>query len=177
MRIAVSVAHDAVNPGATNEEITEYQASMDISTRLVNILSINGHEVHLVACGSLTRKIAEINAINADIGIEIHLNAYNTQTIGCETLHANSPHGKLLAKLIQKTFVGNGYKDRGDKVGYYRGDPERGLVAILKETNCPFVISEPLFMDSKHDFESYNPLFIAMVIADGIEVYDNTVVV
>lgn len=90
-----------------------------------------------------------INALNPDVILSLHFNAFNGSATGSETLHYyRSRNGLRLAKLIQDGVVkALGLADRGCKGlrSGYRGS------ALVKRTRAVAVILEPFFGDNPND--------------------------
>jgi N-acetylmuramoyl-L-alanine amidase len=184
MRVAISAGHHPEAPGAAKNQLTEYHETAIIAGMLVNALGHVGIKAYLIGTGPLQKKVAEINAGRFDSGVEIHLNGGGGD--GCETLFCpGSVIGRSFATGIQSALVARmPAKDRGVKDGWYRMD-RPGVVDypgdvdgdekhdyILAETNCPFVIVEPFFIDGtdggRHSANLSSYRTIAAAIAEGI---------
>jgi N-acetylmuramoyl-L-alanine amidase len=171
MKIAISAGHTPVDPGATTGINSEYGLTSEIVGRCVNLLSQRGYEVWLIGADSNAKQIEKINQLDADCGLELHFNSCSDPDVqGCETLYSGSQKGKSLAELIQKRLV-SALKtaDRGVKIGYYRQDRSQPVIPMLRLTNCPFVIPEPLFLSAAGDFSKLNTELVAKALCQGIE--------
>ena len=154
MKIAISVGHNPTAPGAAFENYTEYSEVILIASFLVQNLQREGHLAYIIGTGGLKHKVSQINDIEPDIAVEIHLNAANTYAHGCETLYCpGSKIGKQLAQNVQTELnkVTNN-RDRGVKEGWYHmikpPNPKAQKDYFLAETCCPAIIIEPFFIDN-----------------------------
>jgi N-acetylmuramoyl-L-alanine amidase len=174
MKIAISSGHLPNGQGAAIGRISEYGATSEVVGKTISILSKYGHEVWDIGSASNTEQVRRINALSPDIGLEIHLNSVSDPSVnGTEVLHSNSVKGISLAKCIQESLVDTlKTKDRGTRVGHYRGDPKYGLCEMIKNTVCPFVIVEPLFLSNIEDLSRLDCSLIAAGISLGIKEYD-----
>jgi len=158
--IAVSAGHYPAARGATFGAEIEYEHAVLWAGSLTAALRALGQPVFQVPTGTLTSKIAAINAAAPTCAIEIHFNADGAHKgRGCETLYApNSLKGIRLATDVQDAVARVCPPGRGCKPGWYRADVpgrvdyagdvdgDEKVVAILLKTNCPTVIVEPLFI-------------------------------
>lgn len=148
-RIVLVVGHSFKSQGAVNEKlgITEYEYCMNLALELFK--HEEDEEVDLILKArnkSYESLIHEINTLNADLVIELHLNAYNKKVQGTEVLYAKtSGKSKEIAKIFQEELVKN------------LKLPNRGIKGILKKdrggyllygTIAPCIILEPFFLDS-----------------------------
>ena len=171
MKIAISAGHTPIDPGATSGINSEYGLTSEIVGRCVNLLSKSGHEIWLIGADSNEKQIEKINSLGVDCGLELHFNSCSDPGIqGCETLYSGSQPGKSLAELIQKRLV-SALKtaDRGVKIGYFRQDKSQPVIPMLRLTNCPFVIPEPLFLSAAGDFSKLNTELVAQALCQGID--------
>lgn len=178
MKGALSIGHHADQPG----KLLEFSECAAIAGLISKFMRPTGHSLYMIGSGPLEKKIAEVNAGDFDFGLEIHLNAGGGS--GCETLYCpGSAKGKLLAMSVQSALVNSlEYRDRGVKEGWYRMDRpghvdypgdvdgDENLDAILKMTNCPFIIPEPFFLDDPKgvDTSVANYERIALAVALGL---------
>jgi len=94
----------------------------------------------------------EINNLNPDLIISLHLNAVSNKTVqGCEVLSSGSKESMKFAKIIQplinEVFENN---DRGVKI---RNKSNQRGYWILNKTNAPCVILEPYFVSNDSETE------------------------
>lgn len=100
--------------------------------------------------GSYGKLPDEINDLDVDIIIEVHLNAVdNTAVDGTECLYYHtSTKGKMVASIIQKHLLASmKLKDRGLKA--IQND-DRGA-NLLRKTKAPAVITEGCFITAMKD--------------------------
>jgi hypothetical protein len=144
--IFVSAGHYPRVPGVWWRGIREHDECVPWMGALARLLPNSV----IVPTGPLQDKIAWVNARARfeDIVVEVHLNAAPSgQPRGSETLHfPGSIRGKHLAELIQSRLAYAFSPNRGAKPGYVQGDPDRGILALLKRTRCTSVIVEPEFI-------------------------------
>lgn len=160
--VALSVAHYPRRPGAGHNGVYEHEVSKLWTDDLQEILEGMGFSVFRAPIGGLTKKVANINAINCKFAIEIHFNACGgCGASGSETLHCpGSRRGKEAAELIQDGLhraMEN--RNRGVKEGWYRMDKPKVVDYygdkdgdetpdyFLAKTRCVAVIVEPEFME------------------------------
>lgn len=170
MKICLSPGHTPDAPGASRGTITEYGLSSAIIGDLVFRLDQAGHKAYLIGADSNARQVEKINAINPSIGLELHFNSFSTPEMhGTETLYSGSDKGGALAFNVNYSIVeALGTKDRGIKIGYYRQDKTKPIIEIIRNTRCPFIVVEPLFLSNDDDFSKIDIQLISMAIFDGI---------
>ena len=175
MKIAISAGHYPEKPGAAilDGTVSEYGETAAIVGQCVKHFTRAGHKCYLIGTGLLGDKVGEINDLNVDAAVEIHLNAANKKVQGCETLfYPGSSSGRALAESVQRYLadaVGN--QNRGAKEGFYRMDPSRGPDYFLEATNCTSIIVEPYFIDAEHGLraDNWTSEKIALAILNGVE--------
>lgn len=171
--IAISAGHTPKNPGARRGNISEYSETTAIVGRCCQILSRKGHYPFLIGAGNNLEQIEQINKRNPVCGFELHFNSFISDDMhGTETLHAGSTKGIRLAQHIQNNLLDRlGTKDRGIKKGHYEGDFRKPIIQMLRMTNCPFVVPEPLFLSNNEDFTRLDHEAISIALCDGVEMY------
>lgn len=174
MRVALSAGHHPAAPGACTGVLSEYGLTSEIIGRLVNLLSKRGHDVWLIGSDTNARQVTRINELGCDCGLELHFNSFSDSDMkGTETLHAGSKNGIVLANCIQQSLVDAlQTKDRGIKVGHFRGDDKNRVIEIIRETRCPFVVPEPLFLSNPADLSKLDTALIAGALLKGLENYE-----
>lgn len=141
-----------------------------IKEEVIRILRDRGHTVYdCTAEGespsdNLYQIVKKCNAHDVDIDASIHLNCYNGQGHGTETLiYSSKSKAKKQAKKITKNIAKLGYTNRGVKI--------RSDLFVLHRTNAPALLVETFFCDNKGDCSKYKEVTykgIAKAIADGI---------
>ena len=170
MKIAIIPGHEPIAHGAARGVVSEYGLTCAICGDLVFRLQKAGHQAWLIGAHTNAEQIKDINKRKTDCGLELHFNSHSDPNVcGTEVLHAGSVKGEILARNIQWALVDRlKTKDRGVKTGYYRGDPGRGVIPILRKTDCPFVVPEPLFLSNETDFSRIDIQAISIALFDGI---------
>lgn len=161
--ILISAGHHPLARGACYDGFCEYDEALKWRDEIISIL---GDQAVAVPTGTLPQKVKWINALDANIAIEIHFNSaiINGTHVGrgCETLYyPGSKKGKDLARTIQHAIAPIHFPDRGIKEGWYRMD-KPGIVDydgdvegdekpdyFLRKTNCTAIIIEPEFIHYK----------------------------
>ncbi|MFW6015983.1 MAG: N-acetylmuramoyl-L-alanine amidase [bacterium] len=146
-RVLIIPGHSLDKPGAYNKklDIYEHDVVMEIATEMLKKEKNKSLSLILTSRNSYSKLPNELNHLNPDFIISLHLNAFNGEAQGIETLYyKNSDKSKLLSQIIQKDLLELGYDDRGVK-GITEND--RGG-HLLFNTKTPCVIIEPFFIDS-----------------------------
>jgi N-acetylmuramoyl-L-alanine amidase len=171
-KIVLSNAHCQKAQGATFCGKTEWLYSQRVNAIIRDVLEGLGHEVTVIEEGGtanedLNKTIREINKLNADCAVENHLNgnADPKASYGSEVIcYPGSKDGRGLAAAIADRFA---YLPINQ-----HGVDERKDLGFLRSTNCPAVITEPLFIT--HELENKFLDFdrgievIGILIAEGI---------
>lgn len=175
--IAISAGHTPKRPGAKNKNVSEYSLTTVIVGRCCQILSEKGHFPWLIGSGNNSDQIKQINSLNPACGFELHFNSFTDDGMhGTEVLHAGSTRGERLAENIQAQLLNRlGTRDRGTKKGHYEGNIRKPIISMLRDTNCPFVVPEPLFLSHPEDYSRLDSELIAIALCDGIELYLQTI--
>lgn len=153
--ILLSAGHYPDSKGATYRRFNEH----DEAVLWVDLLAYNLREkteVLIVPTGRIKHKVAWSNRWQADLFVEIHFNASASgEGKGSTTLYyPGSVKGKKAANIVQHVLGKRFPPDHGVRPGYYRGDPKRGPLAVLKDTNCPALILEPEFVYQYDDIRA-----------------------
>ena len=173
MKIAITVGHSILKSGlytSADGVVNEYQYCKMLSDFLAKILKAAGCIVDVIICPERqftsksqerTYKIPRINGKKYDLVIELHLNSYNGSAKGTEVLYCSNT-GKMYAqRVVNKlgtVFTSRGVKDRPD-------------LYMLNSTDCPAIMIESFFCDSKSDYDIATKLGygeVAKLIAEGI---------
>lgn len=146
-RVLIIPGHSIDKPGAYNErlDIDEHSIVMDIATEMLKKEKDKSLSLILTSRNTYSKLPDELNYLNPDFIISIHLNAFDGKQQGTETLYYKySNKSKLLAEIIQEDLLKLGYDNRGTKD---ITENDRGG-HLLFRTKTPCVIIEPYFLDS-----------------------------
>ncbi|WP_304341243.1 N-acetylmuramoyl-L-alanine amidase [Metaclostridioides mangenotii] len=173
MKIAITVGHSILKGGlctSANGVVNEYQYCKMLADFLAKIFRSVGCTVDIIICPEKqftksteerTYKLPRINGKKYDLCIELHLNSYNGSAKGTEVLYCSNT-GKMYAqRVVNKlgtVFTSRGVKDRPD-------------LYMLNSTDCPAIMIETFFCDSKNDYDIAIKLGygeVAKLIAEGI---------
>lgn len=165
MRIAVSIGHGLNDPGAVNGEYIEHLHAYMIAWHLKEL--IDGHE--FISCFQhLAGKIKSINSLHStkplDLAVEIHFNSStDTKANGTETLYYSTKNRPLAERISLSIASSIGLRNRGAI--------KRTNLGFLKQTNCPALIIEVLFLSSPVDTSAIDITFhrrVAEAIAGAL---------
>lgn len=96
----------------------------------------------------LNEEIRECNAFNPDVAVDCHNNAGGGD--GFEVFHTiNGGVGKTLAENINAEVLKIGQNSRGIKTK--KNSAGRDYFGFIRQTKCPAVIVEGVFVDNKAD--------------------------
>lgn len=138
--IVVDIGHHENDSGAVANSLREVDLNVSICKYLVKDLERHGLKV-VVTTGTLQARANKSNSIEADWFISIHNNAGGGD--GTEVLvYKNKFPQKAMAQNILDEIVSQGLNNS-------RGIKERPDLYVLKKTNCPAVLIECAFIDSK----------------------------
>lgn len=153
MKIALIPGHGPkIDEGATNPDgTTELDWNRDLVKRIASHLRGRAEVVVVHRVSERLSPVDQINATDADVALEFHLNASNGKASGTEMIHI-SKSGKFWADRLQKAAVEVlRLPDRGVKTPFAgRGD------RFLTKTKMPAVIVESFFIDNSDDLEVGN---------------------
>lgn len=148
--------YPGVDSGAVNSVngVTESEICRSIADKVEHYLKNAGCSVCVLQSNNLCGEypahpniVATANALDADIFISLHCNAFNQQAQGTECLiFAKGSYAEDLADAIQRQIV-----NALDMVD--RGVKERPDLAVLKHTAMPAVLVEMAFIDNEEDCE------------------------
>jgi hypothetical protein len=178
MKIAVSAGHNPTAPGAVWGTYVEHTKAVEWQRLLLTYLAARGVSVFTVPTGGLAKKIADINAAQCDLAVEVHFNSDPAHHgTGSETLYCpGSSKGEELADAVQRAISPFCAPNRGAKPGWYRmdlpghedykGDVDGDEVkdAFLAKTNCTALILEPYFIHEGDKIDA-NSMAVCDVIA------------
>jgi hypothetical protein len=173
MKIAITVGHSILKSGlctSADGVVNEYQYCKMLSKVLARILKAAGCTVDVIICPERqfaksteerTYKLSRINRKKYDLAIELHLNSYNGSAKGTEVLYCSNTGRMYAQRVVNKlgtVFTSRGVKDRPD-------------LYMLNSTDCPAIMIETFFCDSKSDYDIATKLGygeVAKLIAEGI---------
>jgi N-acetylmuramoyl-L-alanine amidase len=170
-KIAVSIGHHPAKPGYTHHNISEYSEMAILAGLIINKIQRASHHTFMIGTGELAHKVDDINYLNPDCAVELHLNAGGGH--GHETLYCpGSVKGKRLALSVNNQIgVVLNNRNRGVKEGYYRMNRANGPDYFLSITRCPAIITEIYFLDNKEERSKFTgSLTIADRVAERIAV-------
>lgn len=172
MKINVHAGHTSQNGKACGAcgIVKESIEDRKIKEEVIRILKDRGHTVYdctsegNTASENLYQIVQKCNKHDVDLDVSIHLNCYNGQGHGTETLiYSSSSKAKKYAKKITENIADLGFVNRGVKV--------RSDLYVLRHTKAPALLVETFFCDNRADCNTYKKVTykgIAKAIADGI---------
>jgi len=151
MRIALIIGHSPSSQGARNKKhgISEFEWNEAFARDLFELIC---GDIVLVHRDTLEALPAKVNALEPDIAISLHCNAFDERSGGTETLYYHrSESGKQMAEILQRHVVTALHsRNRGAKA---KTSEDRGGY-LLRYTIAPCIIAEPFFIDYDIDFEN-----------------------
>jgi N-acetylmuramoyl-L-alanine amidase len=171
--VCLSPGHTPTNPGASRGPVTEYSLSSAIIGDMIFRLSKMGHIAHLIGSEDNIEQVKHINYVDPDFGLELHFNGHTDPAInGTMCLHAGAGRGVKLASAVNNRLVSMlGTHDKGCRKGHYRLDKTKPLIYMIRETNCPFILVEPLYLSNLDDFQKIDIPAISIAIVEGCVMY------
>ncbi len=149
-KVFIGVGHGGSDSGAVGY-IVEKEANLVMALACRDYLTAHGVEVRMSRTKDeedpINEEVRECNAYNPDLAIDVHNNSGGGD--GFEVYHTlNGGTGKVLAQNIEKQVIKIGQNSRGCKTRQgQRGD----YYAFVRDTKCPAVICEGVFVDTKAD--------------------------
>jgi len=175
--ILIDNGHGAETPGKRSPDgrLLEWQWTRRVARRIVDGLKARGFDARLLVPEDsdvpLRERVARANAIEGDILlVSIHANAAGRgewkQARGWSAFVARnaSDASKRIASLLAKEAERRGMAVRRPAPGQ---DFWVQNLAICRDTRCPAVLTENLFMDNREDLK-------AMLSEEGIEAITET---
>lgn len=157
-KVFCGVGHGGKDPGAVANGMEEADINLSIAKACRDELIRNGVEVKMSRISDeddpLTEEIAECNAYNPDLAVDIHTNAGGGD--GFEVYHTiYGGTGKTLAENIEAEVIKAGQNSRGVKT---RKSETTGkdYYGFIRQTSCPAVICEIGFIDNKNDLKDFD---------------------
>ncbi|MGN0548357.1 MAG: N-acetylmuramoyl-L-alanine amidase [Acutalibacteraceae bacterium] len=175
-RVYVGIGHGGSDPGAVGNGFKEKDLTLSIGKYCNERLKQYGIETKIsrtTDCdSSINSKASASNAFNADVCMDIHINAGGGN--GSEVYYSHvSPNGKKLAQSIVDAMSAIGQNTRGIKTRLdSNGNDYYGMI---RQPNAPAVLVECAFIDNKTDIQIINTeakrKVFGYAIADGVAKY------
>ena len=149
-KVFIGVGHGGSDSGAVGY-IVEKEANLVMALACRDYLVAHGVEVRMSRTKDeedpINEEVRECNAYNPDLAIDVHNNSGGGDGFEAYyTIHGGT--GKVLAQNIEKQIIKIGQNSRGCKTRQgQRGD----YYAFVRDTKCPAVICEGVFVDTKAD--------------------------
>lgn len=153
-KVFIGVGHGGSDPGAVANGFKEKDLNLAIAMSCAEVLERHGVNVLMSRTkdenDTLPEEIAECNAYNPDLAIDIHNNAGGGD--GVEAFYySGGGKSKELAQNVLANIILMGQNSRGvkTKLNSYGTD----YYGFIRETKVPAVIVECAFVDNKKDME------------------------
>lgn len=167
MIIILDPGHGASTPGkrSPDKSLLEYKYNRDIAFEVKKELEDLGYKVYLTVLDdsdpSLSKRCSIVNSYCTKYGkknvmlVSIHVNAaggdgkwHNARDWSVFVAKVSSQNSKIMANCLADATIAEGIKVRKPLPNqkYWTAN-----FAMVKNTNCPAVLTENLFMDSKED--------------------------
>lgn len=170
MKVALIPGHGPeIDRGAENKDgTTELDWNRDLVRRIKSHLEGKVEVVVVNRTKERLSPVVEVNATNADLAMEFHLNSATGTATGTEMIYV-SQSGKKLAERLQKAAVSIlRLADRGVKNPFAgRGN------YFLTKTRMPAVIVESFFIDNSEDLAVGNARKEELALAYANAIADN----
>jgi N-acetylmuramoyl-L-alanine amidase len=151
--IVVDPGHGGADPGAVANGVRESDLNLDIAKRLKNLFAGSNIRIHLTrgddSYVGLGERTASANAMNADLFLSIHNNAYYAASNGSETFHYPTPQWRNgisaaeFASVLQKHLL--------SELGLYNRGVKQNTFSVLKYANMPSALVEIAFLTNIYD--------------------------
>lgn len=150
-KVFLGVGHGGIDSGAV-KYLIEKDVNLSMAKACYDVLVAHGVTVKMSRTkdenDDLTEEIRECNAFGPDLAVDIHNNAGGGD--GFEAFyHIGGGTSKTLAKNIETEVIKIGQNSRGLKTKVGNGGTD--YFGFIRETNCPAVICEGVFVDNKAD--------------------------
>lgn len=175
-RVYVGIGHGGYDSGAVGNGFKEKDLTLSIGKYCNERLKQYGIETKIsrtTDCdSSINSKVAASNAFNADVCMDIHINAGGGD--GSEVYYSHvSPNGKKLAQSIVDATLAIRQNTRGIKVRLDKDGTD--YYGMIRETDAPAVLVECAFIDNATDIQIINTeakrKAFGYAIADGVAKY------
>lgn len=150
-KVFLGVGHGGSDPGAVGFLI-EKDVNLTMALACRDFLVEYGVDVRMSRTRDendpLTEEIAKCNAFNPDLAVDIHNNAGGGD--GFEAYyHYKGGTSKILAENLEKEILIIGQNSRGCKIRL--NDQGTDYFGFIRQTVCPAVIAEGVFVDNATD--------------------------
>lgn len=175
-KVYVGIGHGGYDSGAVGNGFKEKDLTLSIGKYCNERLKQYGIETKIsrtTDCdSSIKSKVAASNAFNADVCMDIHINAGGGD--GSEVYYSHvSPNGKKLAQSIVDATLAIRQNTRGIKVRLDKDGTD--YYGMIRETDAPAVLVECAFIDNATDIQIINTeakrKAFGYAIADGVAKY------
>lgn len=152
-KVFLGVGHGGSDAGAVGY-LVEKDANLRMAKGCADVLKAHGVQVKMSRYqdenDDLNEEIRECNAFCPDLAVDIHNNAGGGS--GFEVFYSvTGGIGKVLAQNIEASVKAIGQTSRGCKTKVGSGGLD--YFGFIRETACPAVICEGVFVDTKSDAE------------------------
>lgn len=175
-KVYVGIGHGGSDSGAVANGMREKDLTLSIGKYCNERLKQYGIETKIsrtTDCdSSINSKVAASNAFNADVCMDIHINAGGGD--GSEVYYSHvSPNGKKLAQSIVDATLAIRQNTRGIKTRV--DDDGTDYFGMIRMTDAPAVLVECAFIDNATDIQIINTeakrKVFGYAIADGVAKY------
>lgn len=150
-KVFIGVGHGGNDPGAVGY-IKEADANLVMAKACDEVLKAHGVKTLMSRTkdvnDDLNQEIRECNAFKPDLAIDVHNNAGGGDGFECY-YHVGGGLGKTLALNIEAEVKKIGQNSRGCKTKVGNGGAD--YFGFIRETVCPAIICEGVFVDNKKD--------------------------
>lgn len=175
--VCIDPGHGGDDPGATNQDITEAEETLDIGQRLKSLLESHDYSVVMTRTDNTTSltnsQRADIcNNANANILISIHLNYNDDTTLDyTQGLYGTGQETKdeQFTNIMHQTMVKDLNLPDGDTTDF--GDN------VLMRANMPATLQETIFISSSDEYQQLTDgtgnrqQQVAQALFDGISTW------
>ena len=153
-KVYIGVGHGGSDPGAVGNGLKEKDLTLAISLACQDELARHGVLTKISRTkdetDSVSAKVSECNQFAPDLALDIHINAGGGD--GAEVFHSvNGGKGATLATNILAEIKKIDQNSRGTKTK--KNSNGKDYFGFIRSTNCPAVIVECAFIDTKKDIQ------------------------
>lgn len=150
-RVVIIPGHEPKAKGAYNSrlDVSEYDIVTLICTKLMALEDSDDVDLIMKKRNTYSGLASETLYLKQDLAVEVHLNAYNGESQGTETLYWHTKtKSKQYAEFFQNKLVK--YLGLSNRKILSRKDGDNGA-PFLKLNGLACIIVEPFFLDSVKD--------------------------